>query len=373
MNKRENWWKEFNLCINVKNQRFVIGVVLAVLSIAICLLNNVFKAGVVFSTLFLMISFINVSGEIKKIWQKIIYTISFFIIAAFITIFLSQLLLNESTFSIGILRLVLGMNICIIIYLFIYLFTFSVKISVSVGSCAILFFTLINYYVWLFRGSELNPSDILSIGTAANVANKYKFVLNSNIIYAWLAMILFVFLMIALPKCKICHKKIFARIFVIASECIIILLFVFFSQTIQTRRFLQEGSVKNGYLLNFTLQIKQTIIHKPEKYMAETIASREDRYSDVKEEKNTPDIIVIMDESFADLSVLGSKLRTNKEVSPFIDSLSKNTVKGYALSSIYGGGTPNSEYEFLSGNSAFFLPQGSIVYQQYIKNQYIRL
>lgn len=36
---------------------------------------------------------------------------------------------------------------------------------------------------------------------------------------------------------------------------------------------------------------------------------------------------------------------------------------------MFGGVTPNSEYEFLSGNSMFFLPTGSIVFQQYLDEQ----
>lgn len=77
---------------------------------------------------------------------------------------------------------------------------------------------------------------------------------------------------------------------------------------------------------------------------------------------------IIMDESFADLSVLGNEISTNQEVTPFYNSLQENVVKGYVLTSVFGGGTPNSEYELLSGNTMAFLPRGSIVYQQYIKD-----
>ena len=50
-----------------------------------------------------------------------------------------------------------------------------------------------------------------------------------------------------------------------------------------------------------------------------------------------------------------------------INSLSDNTLRGYTLSSVFGGGTPNSEYEFLTGNTCLFLPTGSIAYQQFIE------
>ncbi len=131
---------------------------------------------------------------------------------------------------------------------------------------------------------------------------------------------------------------------------------------------MQTGSVENGYLLNFVLQIQETIVKEPDGYSSENIDKQERTYVEENEKKESyPDIFVVMDESFADLSVLGSDLKTNIDVIPFISSLRENTVKGYALSSVFGGGTPNSEYEFLSGNSMFFLPTGSIVYQQYIK------
>ena len=72
---------------------------------------------------------------------------------------------------------------------------------------------------------------------------------------------------------------------------------------------------------------------------------------------------MVMNESFSDLRVLG-KYTTNKEIMPFFDSLNKNVVKGYAESSVYGGYTANSEFEFLTGCTKTFLPGNP--YLQYI-------
>lgn len=74
-----------------------------------------------------------------------------------------------------------------------------------------------------------------------------------------------------------------------------------------------------------------------------------------------------MNESFSDLSVYGAELKTNTEVLPFFGSLTDNAVRGYAFSSVYGGTTPDSEWEMLTGNSMGFLPVGTVPYQQYIK------
>ena len=40
--------------------------------------------------------------------------------------------------------------------------------------------------------------------------------------------------------------------------------------------------------------------------------------------------------------------------------------QGYAYSSVFGGTTANSEYEFLTGNTTAFLPAGTVPYQMYV-------
>ena len=78
-----------------------------------------------------------------------------------------------------------------------------------------------------------------------------------------------------------------------------------------------------------------------------------------------------MNESFSDLSVLGD-FKTNEDYLPFLHSLqqgAENTVTGMLNVSVCGGNTADTEYEFLTGNTMAFLPQGSIPYQQYIKSR----
>ncbi len=80
-----------------------------------------------------------------------------------------------------------------------------------------------------------------------------------------------------------------------------------------------------------------------------------------------PNIIVIVDESFADLNVLGD-LGIENDYIPFIHSLknSDRVIKGNLHTSIYGGQTPNSEWEFLTNNTMAFMPARTIPFQQYI-------
>ena len=78
-----------------------------------------------------------------------------------------------------------------------------------------------------------------------------------------------------------------------------------------------------------------------------------------------PNIIVIMNEAFSDLAVLGD-FNTSEDYMPNFRRLMEEYTSGYLQVSVKGGNTANTEYEFLSGDSMAFLPQGCVVFQQYI-------
>ena len=80
-----------------------------------------------------------------------------------------------------------------------------------------------------------------------------------------------------------------------------------------------------------------------------------------------PNIIAIMNETFSDPASLGN-LETTEDYLPFYHSLTENTIKGTVSVPVFGAGTSNSEYEFLTGNSISTLPMGSSVYESYLKS-----
>ena len=81
-----------------------------------------------------------------------------------------------------------------------------------------------------------------------------------------------------------------------------------------------------------------------------------------KAETQPVNLICIMNESLSDLRVVGD-FSTNQEYLPFINSLTKNTVKGNLCMPVFGSMTSNSEFEFLTGDSVAMLPSNSIAYQ----------
>ena len=301
------------------------------------------------------------------LWTAILFVSG----AIFTTFSIQYMLLDSELFQrMSDLKWVLNVLCCLVVYLVVQLFTNNAGLSCIISHTSLLSFAFINYFVYLFRGKEFTFSDIRSIGTGLSVAGNYKLQLNDRGAYAIFGAALFIAFV------RKCHVK-FARAWqmriidaMLAAICVIIVGMAAYD--VNTETWEQKGTYRNGYILNYILGIRDSFIAQPDGYSEEAIQKLEKKYSSndkdySKTDIKDPTIIVIMNESFSDLSVLGD-LQTNIPLTPFIDSLKENTTKGYALSSVFGAKTPNSEWEYLTGNSMAFLPAGSVVYQQYISD-----
>ncbi|MFC3927545.1 LTA synthase family protein [Streptococcus caprae] len=85
--------------------------------------------------------------------------------------------------------------------------------------------------------------------------------------------------------------------------------------------------------------------------------------------KQSPNIVVILNESLADYTKLTPSLQFSSDPLEYIHSLSKNTVKGTMDVSVFAGSTANTEYEVLTSNSLAILPPNAFPFQQYISSE----
>ena len=269
-------------------------------------------------------------------------------------------------------KMLLNILCCLVVFLAVQVFTNNTGLTCMISHIFLVSLAGINYFVYLFRGNEFTFSDIRSIGTGLSVAGNYKLQLNDRGVYVIFLAALFIAFV------RKWHVRFTGKIqmrvisvMAIALSCVIIAANAY---DVNTETWEQKGTYRNGYLLNYVLGVRDSFISAPEGYskdkikeLEKTYQSDKKDYSTTNEKAKNPTIIAIMNESFSDLSVLGD-LQTNMPLTPFIDSLKENTTKGYALSSVFGAKTPNSEWEFMSGNSMAFLPMGSVVYQQYISD-----
>ena len=131
----------------------------------------------------------------------------------------------------------------------------------------------------------------------------------------------------------------------------------------------------NGLIASFVNQSRNLFNRQPENYSLDTIretaeAYTIDRSAYLVPEEDKPHVIVIMNESFSDLTV-NREFRTNEDFMPFFRSLhdDPNALIGNAHTSVFGAPTANSEWEFLTNNTMAFMPPRTIPFQQYIRHR----
>ena len=277
-------------------------------------------------------------------------------------------------------RLLLNIALYMIVYYLFYAITASVRASVIGLSTFTALFAMVNIYLLKFRQIPLMATDFLVIRTALNVAGDFDFTPD---IYVLLLICYLVAVIVASSMIKENNKLRKNIPFRVIIAVIYIGFFGFmYHLTIKTD-YLQEKYIqfntfrptksytKNGGLLTFTKSIQLCMFDKPDGYSEKTVAKiakdyPSDSVIDISAEKK-PNVIVIMNEAFADLQAVG-EFETNEEVLPFYNSMKENTIKGFTYVSVFGGQTANTEYEFLTGDSKAFLPENSTPYQLYIKD-----
>ena len=131
---------------------------------------------------------------------------------------------------------------------------------------------------------------------------------------------------------------------------------------------------RNGVFVSFSRQLRPKVMDQPAGYSRATMQSLARRYQlsadrinrDRKSYMNESSLVYILSESFSDPTrVPGVAL--NQDPMPHIRSIKEGTTSGLMLSSGYGGGTANLEFQAMTGLSmANFDPSLTSPYQQVI-------
>lgn len=261
--------------------------------------------------------------------------------------------------------------------LILFFFCGSAKIALRIETVLAMVFGLVNHYVLAFRSTPFVPWDILSVRTAASVATQYDFTPSFRVV---LVTTLFVVCFILLGWEKLIWKKRLLRVFPLLL-CVGILFA--FAGRLQDRKFQLDNYLYphlftplymmqvNGMAVTFVMDLAYMKVERPEGYDALQCEETFREYETDLVGQDYPNIIVIMDEAFSDLSLLGD-VDASEDYMPYVHSLqqgAENTVSGNLYVSVCGGNTANTEFEFLTGNTMAFLPAGSVPYQQYIQGE----
>lgn len=233
----------------------------------------------------------------------------------------------------------------------------------------------LNYFVALYRGTPILPWDLTSLSTAAAVSDSYSFTPTVTMVIALVVLaVLGALLVVRAGTGRIPNRRWRLGCLAACVGCLVLVV-----QPTVLERFgvgantwdQTAGYRSSGVLGSFVRNAAFLQVEKPEGLNAQHLASLLPQAGAAEENPNAdhqgqlPNIVVIMNESWADFEEFGNLTLTQ----PVLDDIPSldNAIWGHAYTSIFGAGTSASEFEFLTGCSMAFLPAGSIPYQQYIK------
>lgn len=262
-----------------------------------------------------------------------------------------------------------------------YFLVGRVRMALRIELVIAMVFGLSNAYVVRFRTNPIVPWDLFSWKTAASVASNYDFKPDTH-----MAVVTILFLagiaLLQFVKKESGTIKIWKRLILAAAFCVVLTGFVgkLQDESFQTSHRLYPFlftpaymTTVNGIAVTFAMDLAYVTVEKPSGYQASEEQEVLEQYGEQETEstEELPNIVAVMNESFSDLAVLGD-FTVNEDYMPYLHRLQQgnaNTVTGYLNVSVCGGNTANTEFEFLTGNTMAFLPQGSIPYQQYITGE----
>ena len=254
-------------------------------------------------------------------------------------------------------------------------------------------FGIAEYFVITFKSMPIQPGDLSALSTAAAVAGTgYTYTLS---LFCLLSM---AFMAIALFLCELAgtiapqrekgdKRRILVNLLIgiiclgaVTAHVTLIDYYHTLQIQIYTWRPL-ESYYRQGFIPSFISGAQTINPPKPKDYseskgkkLVKKYAKAYDSSDDAKSASRTaaveqfdsekPTVIAIMNETFSDLSIY-QNLHADYQGPTYFKSLSDCLSRGKLYVSAYGGGTANTEFEFLTGNSMANLGSGVYPYTIY--------
>ena len=251
------------------------------------------------------------------------------------------------------------------------------------------------YFVILFKSMPISPGDLTALSTAAAVAGTgYTYTITS------FCMLSLAFTVIAIQICSLAAQLAPKRQksswrglvlnLLIAVACLggiaahTTLFDYYHTLYIQVYSWRPlESYYRQGFLPSFISGAQTIKPSKPEDYSVsgakKLISEYADEYDSNSQtggsstarleaekqfDEERPTVIAIMNETFSDLSIY-QNMHANYQGPTYFKSIDDCLSRGRLYVSAYGGGTANTEFEFLTGNSMAYLGSGVYPYTTY--------
>ena len=232
-----------------------------------------------------------------------------------------------------------------------------------------------NHFVILFKGQPIVPADVFALSTAASVGAGYTFALDARLLEAVSVFAIASTAIAFLPKVAATPRRAVAN-----GACALALASCFgwwigtydieeaYACTVDVWG-VKESYAEQGSTLCFLKRVQDLSPARPEGYDADAVSdllrSLSDDSASMPDGAEAPTVIAIMNETFSDLSRYPGLAGTDARPAHYYDIAAEALEAGDAYASALGGGTCNSEFEFLTGSSMGHLGGGVYPYVLY--------
>lgn len=250
-------------------------------------------------------------------------------------------------------------------------------ISNLILTVLLLCITLVSFYKYEALEQPFVPSDILLVGNL-NQISEFGFTGITLIMFASIVSLILLLILDFYINKKIKDKinmSVIKRIILFAIGITII-----YITCISPNRY-KNFKLKNDNIDNydwmganavFFMHLGDFYNPAPLEYNEDTINGIKDEYEKQIEEEtiDNPNIILIMNESYSDLSDFPNVTYSQNpmEIINNMENTEENFIRGNVISPVLGGGTSLPEFEVLTGLTSYFIEQQIYPYTSYIRN-----
>ncbi len=288
-----------------------------------------------------------------------------------------------------------------LIYLFAHLVLYLVVRNTRIACLLVLLvvvgFSIANHYVIAFTGIPITFGDLMSVGVGMAVAGGYTYTLDPAVVACLIAAFVYAALLIAIPRSKIqvSFRSNQMALALVAVAAVGMGAYLYGDEDAWSRIDTHEWNpaypyLHYGFAASLASDVASASTVEADGYDSDALWQTDESlgvtqvnvghgyiteadsmpaYTAATEE--SPNIVVVMDESFSDLTSYLEGYETSTDPMPFVRSLmqQENVISGTcAVSSDMGTGTANSEFEFLTGNSMAYF-KGNTPYVQFIDTE----
>lgn len=288
-----------------------------------------------------------------------------------------------------------------LIYLFAHLVLYLVVRNTRIACLLVLLvvvgFSIANHYVIAFTGIPITFGDLMSVGVGMAVAGGYTYTLDPAVVACLIAAFVYAALLIAIPcsKIQVSFRSNQMALALVAVAAVGMGAYLYGDEDAWSRIDTHEWNpaypyLHYGFAASLASDVASASTVEADGYDSDALWQTDESsgvtqvnvghgyvteadgapaYREATEE--SPNIVVVMNESFSDLTSYLEGYETSTDPMPFVRSLmqQENVISGTcAVSSDMGTGTANSEFEFLTGNSMAYF-RGNTPYVQFIDTE----